>query len=441
MEIIVVGVDHTTAPVALREQITFTPSQMDAALAALREVAAEVALLSTCNRTEIYAVVPRGDAGPREVASFLARFHRLPMDTLAPHLFSLVGEEAVGHLFAVASGLESMILGEPQVLGQVRQAHDDARARGSVGPILSRVFLQALKAGKRVRTETGISRNAVSVSHAAVELARQILGGLEGRSVLLIGAGEMAELAARNLVDNGAARLVIINRTHRRAVELASRIGAEAADFPRLPELLAEADVAVSSTGAPGFILTPQVVREAVAGRGDRPLFLIDIAVPRDVDPEVERLPDVFVHDIDDLRSLCVANQDERRKEAERGREIVDEEMETFRLWWQSLQVVPTIRALRDRLEEIRQAELRKALGRLGELSERQRSTLEALTSGIVNKILHQPTVRIKSCCPEQRGALYASALRELFDLEDGENPNVTIAAAREALVVAREAE
>lgn len=421
MEIVVVGVNHKAAPVAVREHLAFTPALMEAALMGLREKTAEGVVLSTCNRTEIYAVVPSAETGSSEIVAFLAAFHGLAAERFAPYLYSLGGRDAVRHLFAVASGLDSMILGEPQILGQVRRAYEVAAASGNVGPLLSWVFLRALKAGKRIRTETGISRNAVSVSHAAVELAKGVLGTLADRSVLLIGAGEMGELAARNLMDNGASRLVVTNRTYHRAAELAARFGGAAAEFDQLPELLSEADIVITGTGAPGFILTAPTVRDAMSCRRGRPLFLIDIAVPRDVDPEVKGLDNLFLHDIDDLQAVCAANLEERQREAARAGEILDAELEVFGTWWSSLQVVPTIRALRDRAEEIRQAELQKALGRLGELSERQRSTLDALTTGIVNKILHQPTVRLKSCCGGHHGASYALTLRELFGLDEQE--------------------
>ncbi len=422
MEIIVVGVNHKAAPVAVREMLAFTPVQMEAALAALHATTTEGILLSTCNRTEIYAVVPSAEEGRKQIMDFLAGFHRAPVDRFTPYLFSLTGSEAVRHLFSVASGLESMILGEPQILGQVRGAYVAAAARGSAGPILSWVFLHSLKTGKRVRTDTGISRNAASISHAAVELARKALGTISGRRVVLVGAGEMAELAARNLLDNGCSDLVVANRTYEHATELASRFGGTAAELGNLPQLLAQTDIAISCTGAPNFVLDLEMVTGAMKQRPDRSLFLIDIAVPRDVDPEVKQVENVFLHDIDDLESLREANLEERRKEVAAAEEIISAELEAFDHWWSSLQVVPTIKALRDRAEEIRQAELQKALGRLGGLSERQRSTVEALATGIVNKILHQPTVRLKDCSAEYTGATYALTLRELFGLEEGDN-------------------
>ncbi len=418
MEIVVVGVNHRAAPVAVREHLAFSPAQMDVALAHLRERTVEGAIVSTCNRTEIYAVVPSGNVGGDEIMAFLAGFHRVDVARFAPFLYSMQGREAVGHLFGVAAGLDSMILGEPQILGQVRRAYLAASSRGNAGPLLSWIFLHAFKAGKRVRTETGISRNAVSISHAAVELARKALGTLAGRNVLLIGAGEMAELAARNLMDNGAERLTVANRTHRRAVDLAQKFGAAAVEFNALPDALVQADAVITSTGAPNFILSADAVRAAMAKRPERPLFLVDIAVPRDVDPGAASVENVFLSDIDDLQSVCFANLEERQREVNSAQRIIDDELDAFDTWWHSLEVVPTIRALRGRAEEIRQAELRKALSRLGDLSERQRSALEALTLGIVNKMLHQPTVKLKSSNNGQDSAVYATTLRELFGLE-----------------------
>ncbi len=419
MEIVVVGVNHKAAPVQVREHLAFTPSQMEAALAALREKTPEAVILSTCNRTEIYAVVPSAEAGVIEITSFLADFHGSPSARFAPYLFSLRGREAVSHLFAVASGLDSMILGEPQILGQVREAYLAALAQDTAGTLLSWIFHHAMKVGKQVRTDTNISRSAVSVSHAAVELAKKVLGSLADHSVLLVGAGEMGQLAARNLLDNGCERLVVTNRTYSRAAELASRIRAAPAEFARLPQLLTEVDVVISATGAPNFVLNAGMVREAMPHRADRPLLLIDIAVPRDVDPQVRELDRVFLHDIDDLQAVCAANLEERRKEVDHAQEIIDAEVDLFESWWGSLQVVPTIRALRDRAEEIRQAELQKAISRMGDLSDRQRSVLEALTIGIVNKMLHQPTVRLKAHGGNGANASYVQILRDLFALEE----------------------
>ena len=416
-ELIVVGLSHQAAPVEVRERLAFSSAQQREALPLLLQRVREAAILSTCNRTEIYAVADQAEAGVQEVEAFLEEFHRVPRSSYQPYLYRCRGREAASHLFRVASGLDSMILGEPQILGQVRECYETAVERNAAGPILSRAFHQALKVGKQVRNRTDICRSAVSVSYAAVELARRVLGSLDNRSVLLIGAGRMGELAAQAMADDRATRVVVTNRTYARAADLAAQLGGEAAEFERLPRLLGEADVVITSTGAPSFILTPAVVREALRGRGERPLVLIDIAVPRDVDPEVKGLPNVWLHDIDDLQSVCVANLEERRKEVSRAQEIVEGEVEAFQVWWSSLPTVPTISALRQRAEDIRQVELQEALNRLGDLNGRQREVVDALSCTIVNKILHRPITRLKERggCPH--GAEYARVLRELFAL------------------------
>ena len=418
MELVVVGLNHKTAPVEVRERLAFAPTQQEAALVALLRRAAEGVVLSTCNRAEVYAVVQRADAGFQDLVGFLGEFHGLAKESYALHLYCKQGSEAIGHLFAVAAGLDSMICGEPQILGQIRTAYEFSATHHAVGPVLSWAFHHALKVGKQVRSDTNISRKAVSVSYAAVELARRCLGDLAGHAGLVVGAGKMGELTARTLLDNGLSSIVVTNRTYARAAELAASLGGQAAEFARLPNLVAEADVVVTSTGASGFVLTATLVKQAMQARGGRPLLLIDIAVPRDVDPLVQQLDDVSLFNIDDLQAVCAVNLEERQREVARAREIVDAEVEAFEAWWQSLEAVPTISALRQRAERIRQAELQKALGRMGDLTERQRATLEALTSAIVNKLLHQPTTRLKAQS-DGRSADRVRALRELFALDE----------------------
>ncbi|MHB1131083.1 MAG: glutamyl-tRNA reductase [Chloroflexota bacterium] len=418
-EVIVVGLNHQAAPVEVRELLAFSPVKLREAQMALRQRAAENVILSTCNRMEVYAVSPAGRNAGDDIVAFLGEFHGLGRDEYAPYLYRHVGMEAVGHLFTVAAGLDSMILGEPQILGQVRAAYEASAASHTAGPLLSRAFSQALKAGKKVRSDTAISRHAVSVSYAAVELARKIFGSLAGRKVLVVGAGKMGELAARTLLDNGLAAVVVTNRTYAIAMELAGRFGGRAAEFERLPDLVAEADVAIASTGAPGFVLTSGLVRQAMRGRRNRPLFLIDIAVPRDIDPQVQTQDNVFLYDIDDLQSVCAANLEERRREVALARRIIEIEVAEFAAWREGRQVAPTISALRQRLEEIRQAEIRKSLGRCSDLSDQQRSAVEALTCAMVNKILHQPVTRLKAKSGNPDGARYDQVVRELFALDE----------------------
>lgn len=419
MQLAAIGLSHKRAPVEVRELLACPQARQEAALAGLLGRAAEGVILSTCNRTEVYAVLDDPAAGPEDIAAFVGELNGLAPDAFVPYLYYLRGEEVVEHLFAVASGLDSMILGEPQILGQVRDAYEIAAAHRATGPILSWVFSHALKAGKQVRSDTEISRSAVSISYAAVELARKVFGSLAGRSILVVGAGKMGELAARTLFDHGLSDVVVTNRTFARAAELAERFGGLAAELDRLPELVARADVVVTSTGAPGFVLTPSLVKQAMRGRRNRPLFVIDIAVPRDVDPLVQRLDNVFLYDIDDLQAVCAANLEERRREVTRAQKIIDAEMAAFRAWWANLGVVPTISSLRRQAEEIRQIELKKALGRMGDLSERQQSTLEALTSAIVNKLLHQPITRLKTQADVGDDGQYVRVTRELFGLDE----------------------
>lgn len=418
MEIVNVGLNHRAAPVEVRELLAFSPTNLAAGQATLLERTVESVILSTCNRMEIYAVTTAGTSGVETIKAFLSDFHGLACADFSPFLYSHHAMDAVDHLFSVASGLDSMILGEPQILGQVRDAYEGALSCQAVGPVLSRAFNQALKVGKKVRSDTGISRHAVSISYAAVELAREIFGGLANRKVLIIGAGKMGELAARTLLDNGIAELLVTNRTFATAVELAARFGGRAADFALLPELLGQADVVITSTGAPGFVVSPAMVRQAMQGRRNRPLFLIDIAVPRDVDPQVQQLDNVFLYDIDDLHAVCAANMEARRKEVILARKIIDDEIAQFAAWWECRGVVPTITALRERVEEIRQAEVERAVGRFGGMSDGQRSTLDAMSCAIVNKILHQPIMRLKAKSNGYEGAEYARVLRELFALD-----------------------
>lgn len=419
MEIVLVGLNHKMAPVAVREKVAFTPACMEAALGALHARTPEGVILSTCNRIEIYVAAPSAEAGVKEITAFLSGFHRLSPDFLTPYLYNLSGKEAVRHLLSVSSGLDSMILGEPQILGQVRNAYAASAVQDGVGPLLSWVFRHAVKVGKQVRTDTGICRNAVSVSHAAVELAKGVFGSLSDRAVLLVGAGDMGELAARNLLDNGADRLVVSNRTYTRAVQLAAQVGGTAAEFSRMPQLLAEADIAIVSTGASSFVVTESMVREAMDRRAGRSLFMIDIAVPRNVDPTVKEIDGCFLHDVDDLYNVCAANLEARRNAVAPAQAVIDAEVEVFDSWRHGLQVVPTICALREEAERIRQAELRKSLPRLGDLSESQLNALEALTTGMMNKILHKPTVQLKAHANDHFGGVYARTLRELFALDE----------------------
>lgn len=414
MRLVMVGVNHRAADVEVRERVAIGPAALPAALAALRRHAAEGLILSTCNRTEVYGIVGHVGSGERELRRFLAEFHGLDADTLGRSLIAADGRDAARHLCAVAAGLDSMALGEAQILGQVRAAYLAALHHGTLGPVLGALGRHALAAGKRARSETAIGRHAVTIPYAAVELARSVLGGLEGRTVLVIGAGEMAELALRSLLEYGCGSALVINRTLARARELAERRGGEALPWSALREAVARADVVISSTGAGRHVVTPELV--AAGARAGRLLCLIDIAVPRDVAPSVRDLPGVALYDIDDLAATCAANSARRAAAAAAAQAIVDEEADRFMAWWRAREVVPTIQALRERAEQIREQELRRALARLPGLSERDRQVVAALASALVGKLLHQPTVYLK----QSEDALgQAHIVRRLFDLPE----------------------
>ncbi len=414
--IVVVGLNHRTAPLAVREGLAFPKERLADALTRLRAEAglAEAMILSTCNRVEIYARSSEGCAPA--ISSFLSQFHGRASSEFEPHLYLLEGDAAVRHAFRVAASLDSMVLGEPQILGQVREAYEVAEKAGSLGSVLGALRNRSIAAARRARTETAIGRNAVTVSHVAVELARKIFGDLRERAVLLVGAGKMSELAARQMVESGARSTVLGGRTFAKADQLAAALGGRAAPFEALRSELVRADIVISGTGAPGVVITREDVEAAQTTRRARPLFLIDIAVPRDIAPEVARLAGVFLYDLDDLKTVAEANLRERRKEAAAAEAILDEEVGEFLEWRRSLEVVPVLVELRRRADEIRRTEMEKVRKRLGPLTSEQEAALEAATSAIVNKLLHGPTVQLKEMAgnghPEHVGFI-----RKLFGL------------------------
>jgi glutamyl-tRNA reductase len=414
--IVVVGLNHETAPVAVREALAFPKEGLPEALARVREEAglAEAVILSTCNRVEVYgrSTDSSGDA----VAAFLARYHSRNLEDIAPHLYRLEGEAAVRHAFRVAASLDSMVMGEPQILGQVKDAYEAAEKAGSLGSVLNALRNRSVSAAKRARTETAIGRNAVSVSHVAVELARKIFGELRDRSVLLVGAGKMSEVAARQMVRDGARASVLGGRTFEKAEQLAAALGGRAAPLEALRAELARADIVISGTGAPGIVIRREDVEAAQAARRGRPLFLIDIAVPRDVAEDAGKVSGVFLYDLDDIKTVAQANLRERKKEASAAEAILEQEIREFLEWRRSLEVVPLLVELRKRADEIRRTEIEKARRRLGPLTPEQESALEAATTAIVNKLLHGPTVQLKQMAgngqPEHVGFI-----RKLFGL------------------------
>lgn len=403
-----VGLSHQGTPLAVRER-AFVPLPRAAELAAELAGDGEAVCLSTCNRTELYLV---GEDADRRALDALAELSGLTDEQLRSVVYRLTDDAAALHLFRVAAGLDSMVPGEGEILGQVRAAFE----AGTTGPVLDRVFRQALHAGKKARAETAIAESPASVSSAAAALAQQVFGQLDGCKALLIGAGHVAELAARSLAARGARIAYVANRSPQRAEELAARFGGAGVAFEQAAGVLGEVDVVVSSTGAPGWALTRAGVEAALGARKSRPLFLIDLAVPRDLDPAIHELDGCYVYDLDDLESVVAASLAGRRREAARAEAIVAEEAERFREWRHSREVVPAIASLRAWAEEIRAAELERARGRL---SDTEREELDSITARIVDKLLHLPTVRLKEAAAGADGGSYAQAVRHLFGLGD----------------------
>jgi glutamyl-tRNA reductase len=406
MSIVLVGISHHQAPVELRERAALDPQRAAELAGTLAGERGEAVCLSTCNRTELYLA----DEAP-EAAEDKAEAALLALEAeLGPALYRLRDEDAARHLFRVAAGLDSLVPGEGEILGQVRAAH----AAGATGAILDRLFRQALHAGKKARTETAIGESPASVSSAAAALAEQVFGDLRGREVVLIGAGKVGELAIRNLVSRGASIAFVANRTADRAQELAARFGGTPLSLERVGEALARADVVISSTSGRGWTLTREVVERSLPMRRGRPLFLIDLAVPRDLEPTIHELDGCYLYDIDDLEAVVAETIADRSREAERAERIVAEEADRFRAWQASLHVVPAIASLRARAEEIRAAELDRA-----KLSGPERRAAESVTAAVLNKLLHLPTIRMKQAAAAADGVIYADAVRHLFGLED----------------------
>ncbi len=414
MNLTLVGLSHQGTPVAVRERAFVPLPQAGELAASLAGGDGEAVCLSTCNRTELYLV---GDDGEARALGALAQLSGLDAEQLRSVVYRLSDEAAALHLFRVAGGLDSLVPGEGEILGQVRAAFE----AGATGPVLDQLFRQALHAGKKVRAETAIAESPASVSSAGAALAQQVFGQLDGCRVLLVGAGHVAELSARSLASRGAKIAYVANRSPQRAAELATRFAGEGIEFERIAGVLGEVDVVVSSTGSAGRVLARADVEAALRARKGRPLFLIDLAVPRDLDPAIHELEGCYLYDIDDLESVVASSIAGRRREAARAESIVAEEADSFRDWQASREVVPAIASLRAWAEEIRSAELARARGRLG-LSESQEAVVESITARIVDKLLHPPTVRLKEAAAGADGGGYAQAVRHLFDLgDDGE--------------------
>ncbi len=420
MSVVVIGLNHRSTPLDLLERMTIGDAALPKALHDLisREDVSEAIVLSTCNRIEVYAVAERFHGAYQDIRDFLSEVAFLAPEDFSDHLYVHYDAPAVAHLFAVASGLDSAVLGETEILGQVRDAWERARHEGTVGATLNLLFRHALEAGKRARTDTAISRHTTSVSQAAVAMAAERLGGLGGAKVLVLGAGEMGEAMALALSRSGVDDLALANRSADRAVELAGRVGGRAIRFLDVSSALADADVLLTSTGASAALLQVDDVREVIAGRHGRPLLIVDIAVPRDVDPAVGALDGVTLLDMDDLRRFAEAGTAARRGEVDGVQAILDEELERYLGTTSAREVAPMIVALRDRAEEVRQAELERFRNRLDALDEQQRAAVEGLTRGIIGKLLHEPSVTLRDAAGSPRGDRLVASLRELFALE-----------------------
>jgi glutamyl-tRNA reductase len=426
MKILLIGLSHKTAPLEVREKLSFSHTMLRSALThfdhlhpqAHVEDVREGIILSTCNRLEVYALVRDSGVARQAILDFLGHACAVSPELFVPHLYLCYDEEAVRHLFRVAAGLDSMVLGEPQILGQITEAYEAALAQGAAGTVLSALFRAAIHTGKRVRTETAIGVNPASISSVAAALAGQLLGDLSERQALLIGAGEMGAVAVRALQRRGVAKIVVANRTFKNAEQLAKAWEGQAITFQQLPEALSAADIVISSTGAPHTILNRELLEPAMRVRPNRPLFIIDIAVPRDVDPEVTEIANVHLHDIDDLQSQAEDNVRERESEIPHVEAIVEKEVLQFLKWLASLDVVATITDLRRQVEEIGQRELERLFNRL-DLDEREQEMVASMTHRLINKILHEPTLRLKEEAANGNGAIFISTLRQLFLLDE----------------------
>jgi len=423
--LVLIGLNHKTAPVALREKLATLAPEPAAVYQHLRALKAvrEALLYATCNRVEILFASPDPETAIPQVRQLLlAQGDEEDAQAIQQALYVYQEGEAVSHLFQVACGLDSMVMGEPQVLGQIKAAYRQGTEQQATGPLLNRLLHKTFSVAKKVRSETGIGGLAVSVSYAAVELARKIFGSLTDKTGLLIGAGEMAELAVEHLKRHGVARLIVANRTVARGLELAGRFGGEAVSLAELPEQLLRADIVISSTGAPEIILTKDQLKGVMRRRKQRPLFLIDIAVPRDLDPAINDLDNVYLYNIDDLQGVIQANLNHRQEEAVKARRIIDVETQKFLQWRETLAVTPTIIALREKAAQICQTELKKTLAQLGPLSPEQQKSVEVLAESIALKLLHDPFLYLKRNHHPKRRSQDIDLTRRLFNLDQDRN-------------------
>ena len=421
VNLILVGVNHKTTPVEIREKLAFTKGKIEESVNQLFNFPdiIEHTILSTCNRVEIYARANSQDSAIKSIKQFICDFHQLSLVELEDHFYSYSNKEAVEHLFRVSSSLDSMILGEAQILGQVKEAYSLARDLRSTGLVLNQLFEKAFSIAKKVREETGIAERSVSISSAAVELAQKIFDDLENHTVMLVGTGEMAELAAKHLISYGVKTIYVTSRTYERAANLARTLNGSALDFEAFKNELHRADIVITSTSAPNFIIKKEIVEKAIHERKNKPIFFIDIAVPRDIEPDVNDLENVYLYDIDDLQVVVSANIKEREKEAENAMNFISQEVTKFNNWVGALDAVPTIVEIRKKAENIRKQEIEKTLKKISHLSEDEKQLLRQMSSSMINKILHKPTIKLKQKTQSEDGHVYLKAIRHLFHLDD----------------------
>jgi glutamyl-tRNA reductase len=419
--IVLIGLNHKTAPVEIREKFAVVCLDSSGPLATLAQLSGlkEAFYLSTCNRMEVLFTTPKLDKAISVVIGLLAEIYGQTGAALKPYLYTHIDQEAVKHLFRVACSLDSMVVGEPQILGQIKDAYRQATEAKASGVILNRLMHKSFSVAKRVRTETRIGSSAVSISFAAVELAKKIFQDLQGKKVLLIGAGEMAELAAEHLLSNGVERIVVANRTLERALALARRFSGTTVAWEELDEELGLVDIIISSTGSPEPILTADQVKQRMRARRNRPLFFVDIAVPRDIDPAANRIDNVYLYNIDDLQGIVEMNRAERHKEAVRAEHIIAAEALKFDGWLRTLEVVPIIVSLREKAEQIREAEVRKTLSQMHSLTEEEAEVVRTLSQSMVNKLLHDPILFLKRASTRARKDFYLDVARKLFHLDE----------------------
>ncbi|UFJ39078.1 glutamyl-tRNA reductase [Brevibacillus humidisoli] len=421
MEILTLGLNYKTAPVEIREKFTFSDDSTPRALHLLSQTKSvvECVILGTCNRTEIYIVCDQLHTGRFYTRNFLAEWFGVDRDSFQEHIYMKENDEAIEHLFRVTCGLDSMVMGETQILGQVRDAFFLAQKHQTTGTVFNTLFQQAITLAKRAHTETGIGQNAVSVSYAAIELGKKIFGTFEDKSVLILGAGKMSELTAKHLHANGVSQVRVANRTLERAQLLARKFQGDACTMDHLAEALLEADIVISSTGASGYVVTYEQLRPIMKQRKHRPLFMVDIAVPRDLDPRLHDLDNVYLYDIDDLEGIVESNLEERSREAERITGMISEEVVAFQNWLNTLGVVPLISALREKAFVIHGDAMRKIENKLPDLTERERHIIRKHTRGIINQLLHDPVVRLKELAVQKRGDEVLEMFSTIFALEE----------------------